>query len=421
MVDPEALAIFLDTNVILHFRKIDEVDWCKLAGIAKCDLVATPFLFRELDHQKALNPSSKLRRRAGEAIDYLADLLERPSPINIRDNVCLAIMDHEPLIDFAAHRLTREVGDDQLIASALDFSSRTGRAVGIATGDRGLALKIRSRPIRLVRLPNTLRLPSAAEADAAKMRQLKRELAELKVRQPKLALTFGGGTTRILITRPSMPEEIAGLDQVKARYRPLSPPTTAEYGRYAELLAPGDSPSAYSRYLAEQYNDELERFLKSYAEYVSAYEAWRESVRLTFELDFLLHNRGRGPATNIDVHITFPEALGLFDIDGAPQRPTAPDPPDPTGSRIFGAPSLRLGPVFAIGPTPHHDGLPRFERGGRHLAYDAGTLKHACQLRCQSAAVRARTEDDLRPFQLQVSITCNETEKIEDVLSVGFN
>jgi hypothetical protein len=88
MDDPEALAILLDTNVILHFRRIDEVDWCKLAGFAKCDLVATPFLFRELDHQKALNPSSKLRRRASEAIDYLADLLDRPSPINIRNNVC---------------------------------------------------------------------------------------------------------------------------------------------------------------------------------------------------------------------------------------------------------------------------------------------------------------------------------------------
>jgi hypothetical protein len=421
MDNPEPLAIFLDTNVMLHFRRIDEVDWCKLAGIGTCDLVATPLLFRELDAQKALNPSSKLRRRAGEAIDYLANLLDRPAPIEIRDNVCLAIMDHEPLIDFTAHRLTRELGDDQLIASALDYSNRTGRAVGIATGDRGLALKIRSRPVTLVRMPDKLRLPPAAEADATKMRQLKREIAELKLRQPKLALSFGNGTTRVLMTRPRMPEEIATLEQVKAGYRPLSLPTTVAYDRYAELLAPGDSPSAYSRYVAEQYNGELERFFESYAEYVSAYEAWRESVSRTFELDFLLHNRGRGPATNIDVHITFPEALGLFDVDSVPQRPTAPDPPDPTGNRIFGAPSFRMGPVFAIGPKPHREGLPGFERGGHHLAYDAGALKHTCQLRCESVAIRARSDDDLRPFQLRVSIICNETERIEDSLSVGFN
>jgi len=417
----ETLAIFLDTNVVLHFRRVDEIDWCGLTDTAKCDLVATPLLFRELERQKALNPSPKLRRRAAASIDYFADLLERSSPICIRADVRLAMMEDEPLIDFAANRLTWEVGDDQLIASALDYSARTGCPVAIATGDRGFALKMRSRPIRPVRLPDQLRLRPAAEADAVEIRRLKRELAELKDRRPRLALTFGDGTTRLLTARPVRPvDKIAALDEIKARYRPQSLPTTRGHDRYAELLEPTGPANDYGRYLAEQYNGELERFLKSYAEYLSAYETWRESVGLILEFDFLLQNQGRGPTTNIDVHIAFPETFGLFDINSRPQRPAPPTPPDPTGNRIFHPPPLQLGPVFAIGPKPHRDGLPRFERNGHRLVYDAGTLKHACTLRCEPVAVRARAESDLRPFQLPVSITCNETEKVEDVLSVGF-
>ena len=46
-----ACDILIDTNLVLHFRPIDQVDWRSLTGFDRCTLVITPILLRELEQR----------------------------------------------------------------------------------------------------------------------------------------------------------------------------------------------------------------------------------------------------------------------------------------------------------------------------------------------------------------------------------
>lgn len=56
--------VFIDTNVALHYRRMDEIDWRQLTGADKVVIVITPVFFRELDKQKVTNKSEKIRDRS---------------------------------------------------------------------------------------------------------------------------------------------------------------------------------------------------------------------------------------------------------------------------------------------------------------------------------------------------------------------
>ena len=143
--------IFIDTNQVLHFTRIDQVDWCALTGCERCVIIVTPILLRELEQKKIFSPSAVIKDRAGRMIDFLVKQIERPDPFELRDNVLLVFAEREPSIDFADHGLVREVNDDQYIASALERQSSTGKRTFIVSNDGGMALKLRSRPIDVLR------------------------------------------------------------------------------------------------------------------------------------------------------------------------------------------------------------------------------------------------------------------------------
>jgi hypothetical protein len=58
----------LDTNTLLHYRRPDELDWRAFIGSEEIVLVITPALIHELEQQKLVNRSARLKRRANEII-----------------------------------------------------------------------------------------------------------------------------------------------------------------------------------------------------------------------------------------------------------------------------------------------------------------------------------------------------------------
>src|SRR5258708_3041213 len=68
--------IFLDCNSALHYRRADQIDWCALADSAEVALVIAPVFLRELEQQKVVNGSKKLRHRADDAVRWLASRLD---------------------------------------------------------------------------------------------------------------------------------------------------------------------------------------------------------------------------------------------------------------------------------------------------------------------------------------------------------
>lgn len=224
MADASVAHVFLDVNVALHFKRADQIDWCALAGAAQVVLVVAPVFLDELEYQKVHNPSRKLRERADGSVNWLAQFLR--SPRSVRPGVTSSFLDHEPHVDFAAHRLSPATADDQLIASVLDhLQTFTGR-VSVATADIGLEVKLRARRIEPLLLPDDLRLPAEPDAVEKELQQTRQELARLKSRFPRLELSFDNGADRLELTfaaPPSAPST-PSLSETLAKYPPLAKP-----------------------------------------------------------------------------------------------------------------------------------------------------------------------------------------------------
>lgn len=108
--------VFIDTNTALHFRRPNEIDWCALVNARKVVLIAAPILLRELEDQKIINDSRKLRDRAAAYIKWLSRFVRDPEA-SVRESVSWLFLPGEPQIDFRAEGLSFKVADDQLIAS----------------------------------------------------------------------------------------------------------------------------------------------------------------------------------------------------------------------------------------------------------------------------------------------------------------
>jgi hypothetical protein len=413
--------LLIDTNLVMHFRRLDEIDWPNLTGAVTCTIWIAPILLRELEMHKVHHKLAKLRERAGEMVDYLVTMSAQVDPISLRDRVTLAFIDHEPLIDFTVHRLRPDVADDQLIASALDLAHETGRPNAIVSGDGGLAIKLRARPIGLLRLPDTLKLPSAADARDKEVRDLKQQLAKATARRPLLNTTFPDGSHLLKIGLPTRVVPIPpDLESVRTEHGPYN-------AGYLER-SPGTNRgiqtfSAPSNEQIARYEEARMEFLDKYAAYLDRETQWREIVEHMFALRFLLANKGSGPATNIDVHLNFPEPVTLW--KALPDKPSAPQAPIRPQTRLdfIHGPGIALGrprlPDFPIFHGPINDGDASFEDGERAVTYSVRTLKHR-YTEDLAEIVLLVPRHAAKGFEIAVEISCNEIDPVTAKLAVNL-
>src|ERR1039457_3665359 len=63
--------LFIDTNVLLHYRRLEEIDWLGLSRSKEVVIVLCPVVIRELEQKKVFHPQKKIRQRAQEIIASL--------------------------------------------------------------------------------------------------------------------------------------------------------------------------------------------------------------------------------------------------------------------------------------------------------------------------------------------------------------
>lgn len=406
--------ILIDTNIILHFRRLDELDWCDLAGVTSCSLIVTPVLMRELERNKVSNPNTKLRQRAREAILWLAKKLGEKSPTRLRKGVTLIFDDQEPLLDFAEHRLSRDIADDHFIASAIDWSKRSGKNVAIATADSGFALKLRSRPVGYLQPGDEWRLPDAIDAERDELKEIKRQLDRERNRRPNLSVQFEG-EGKVVSVKSEAVEPPKSLDDVRALYSRMS------LGEYAAADNRRESEvGIYSSEPVHEYNRALGAFFDEYEIYLSKHRIWAEQEERTIELVFSLANLGSAPASNIDVTLNFPSHVEVIAVEDAPEEPEEPEPPlkPRPNQRIVMINRAISIPTAFESPSLRNEGEPNISRDKRSADYYFQMLKHQCAYDSEPVLVRFATREQMKPFDIEVSITCNEADKVVDRLVV---
>jgi PIN domain len=376
--------VFLDANIVLHFKRADQIDWCGLAGASELTLVIAPIFLRELEKQKVHNPSRKLRDRAADAVKWFAGLIDVDDPI-LRSGVRLQFLPHVALLDFAALRLSESLSDDHLIASALEFRDADGGTVLVATADVGVRVKLRAHNLRALIIPDDCRLPAELDAAEKELRDLRKEVARLRSRQPKLILHFEGGEQRLILPRRSRSSN--ELEDKLARVKSDHPHIPHANEKPMISLSAFDVASTLGSFgmkpaAIDHYNEQLDQFYREYRTYLERVQALRDRAMLTYELTFALENNGAAPATDIDAILTFPDDVGLTDVDDLPKAPEPPRPPlrPYYHGALFDAyefsPAHAVAlPSFYRGPY-NPNGKPRIDRSGYRVRFPQNTVKH---------------------------------------------
>lgn len=130
-----AVRVVLDTNVFLHYRGYDEIDWINELKEPAVRLVCSIVTVRELDDKK--NGGGKLGERAGRCLSllrrHLAGQSRGPAPVPGRVGVTVEVpvgYDH----------IGTENADQDVIDTAV-LMGKSGGKVTLATGDLSMQMR----------------------------------------------------------------------------------------------------------------------------------------------------------------------------------------------------------------------------------------------------------------------------------------
>jgi hypothetical protein len=293
--------VYPDTNIALHCRRFDEIDWLGVLETEAVVVVISSQFQRELEKKKYDAPTSRIKARAREFSAWL-DKLEDGALI--RAGVTIEFMLRAPGVgfDFAAHDLDREDGDDCHLACMLRDLERVALAdIALFTNDGGIRRKAASRGIAVV-VPSQHELlgdepdPLRKELDEAR-----RELARANNTRASLALSFAGGHSHSsvelevpIFTEDDLRRVVRAERHRHDREREQNP-----------LLRPWDL-----------YEPNLKEWLRE-----SASIAQWNALGIT--IDLVLSNVGRGLATSIAIELTTSAPLRFREeaVRGFPKPP----------------------------------------------------------------------------------------------------
>jgi len=150
---PGHLAV-VDTNVLLHYQRIDKVDWGKVVKQRPVRLVVLHIVLDELDDKRYLR-SDNIREKARSAV---VPLDERREELEGRGYATLPVGEAtvEHLVDEEDHR-RRDNPDEEIVDRARFLQQVTGRNITVITADRGMRARAVARGLRVADMPETLR------------------------------------------------------------------------------------------------------------------------------------------------------------------------------------------------------------------------------------------------------------------------
>ena len=412
--------VFIDANTALHFRRPDQIDWCALVDANEVVLVGAPILLRELENQKIVNGSGKLRDRAADYVKWLHPFVHN-SETEVRAGVRWLFLPDEPEIDFSTERLSLTVADDYLIASVLHYTRQSSAHAFVATADLGLQVKLRARQIRVLELPDDLRLPADLDPLVRENRDLKRQIARIQARMPKLSITFEGGAQYHILSLPDPDAfKVTPLEQAQADNPYMSRPAPVSRSQHEVPATLTDVQRLAQKFgvsvkQVDTYNEELERYFREYQDYLAHHAAWRETVCLHHVIKFVVVNDGTAPASNIDLDVFFPEGTMLVDDIDFPKKPKPPKAPRRPQSilDIRGFEDINYLSSL-VPPKPHHmintndDGVPIIGESKDWVRVGFSSLKHGFSITSDGLDFRFAGPETVRAFSVDFCLSADE-------------
>lgn len=403
--------LFVDTNILLHYPPLDKIDWLKHAKAKSATIVIAQVVLRELNRHKDKGTSSQLRNRAKEVLRYLVKVYQSAKPAFVRDNVELHFMNREPQIDFREYDLDRELGDDYLIASALDFLQSHKDPVTVVTDDFGLLIKS-STQLRVLQLPSEMRLPQDVDEDQKRIKQLEASLQHVSSVSPLLSLNFGEDRIHAefnlcpsrKLTARQMEEKLAVLARTHSK---IETPNGNDHVSYLIGLQ------------YQKYNRELEHYHQEYSQYLRKVLDFEDLQRRTLRLNLEIHNQGGKQATDIDIQLKFPVSVRALEDTQSFACPNEPAPPPRPDHRLIGivgekteADRFTLDiPNQLTHPLVPTSATARWQRLGECVELHLSKLKHHGTCELPPLTLLFDSFESVRSFSFEFKVSAEGIQK----------
>lgn len=432
--------LFIDTNTFLHFKSIEEIDWCQLFGIDSVVLIICSPVISELDKIKIFNNNSVIKKRAQHTLTLFNDIINASKLQEIRKNVNVTFWDKEPSErTFTENTLSSQITDDRILASMLEYDKDKKNNLILLTNDTGLLLKSRRLNIVSKPLPDEYIQAINDERDK-ELVVIKNELKSLKNSLPKLKILFENNKNTINFRNRKLkiPEDYVSkkIEELKKRF----PHTTlqevnSKINPFWRLLLNSQDIGIKQEEI-DKYNDELINFYDSYKNYILEKLLYIAQRSLTYRIGLKLVNEGNALAKKIHIHFHFPDGFELFKHNYYSNKPEPPIPPKFSNSNNF---SISLSDIESfINPLKniplHHNidfsKLPKPNVSSFNIkkgnSYDVnckvGELMHTYNTSLDDLFITFENYSELKSFNFVYEIIAENTpQPFEGKLNIIFN
>lgn len=297
--------LFLDTNIYLHYKDFEQIDWKSLLEDSDDFTVIVPQkIIREIDKQKDQG-KDKIKDRAKKISSKFAKLFLDEKSCQVKIQKCNDPSEH----DFDGKIFDHLIDDDWILLSAIHSGFDMSDII-MVSADNNLLIKAKENNLKYLKLPEEYKLQEELSGNEKEIKSLKAELGKYKNRSSKPSITFLNGQDRLEFVKPTeikLDDELFKYVNQLKKDNPHKEYKEVDYSSVFGLWEIGIDTERIN-----EYNKKLDDYFEACKDYES-FRKLNDILEERFkEISFEIHNDGTDQTGDMNIYIKFPEIIKLY-------------------------------------------------------------------------------------------------------------
>lgn len=300
--------LVLDTNVYLHFKHFEQIDWKSLLQ-DEVTICVPQRVLTEIDKHKDQSRGKIQKRAKAMSARFYEIFLTGATP-----QVPVVDMPNPPATAFDDPQYNKEISDDWIILTAL-HSAISNADIVIVGYDNDILLKAKQHGLGFFKMPDTLLLAEEPSGEEKEIKRLTQQLAKYENRLPDPIVEFENETPLLTINKPQFIDVKAELETYETelrsshRYENVSDKPVDDFTLAMQPLL---SLTHSTQGQKQEYNKALDEYFEKKLR-LKEFQLGSLLMEQRFvKLDFWLSNVGTSALGNTMIFINFPPEVAVY-------------------------------------------------------------------------------------------------------------